>query len=491
MISTPEPGPRDAARSLAGRAVRGSMWAAAGAYTTFVVNFAAIAALAHFVGPKDFGSYSLAFAYNQMVFALGLFPFGQFVVQSPSLPGIAETAMRMALVLRTGLLLLSVPIALVVNHFNGSTVALLFLGLAVTETLDGVRGSMAAVLERDLRYRALASTTMGASVFASAVAVAAARLGLGAAALLLRDLLLELAVLAVYLGMARRWGLPLARSYDRSIARPAFAFAKSLFWIRALDQVLQRADRVVLGNLLGLEALGYFHQAKYLATLPQAALAPANMQVAISTYSKIRDDRTRLGAAFDLVQYVVVRVVPLAGLALALYPEEILRAMYGARWLPAAPALRVLGLYATLTPILESYRSFSIALERWRPLRWSVLLQTALLVVALVILAPPFGIVGAAWATCLVPVAGLVVLGLSVTRRIVPSRHGEVGPACVATFAAGAAGLALVPLVGAEGVVALLLKLFAVGAVYLLALLAIERRSLLERASYLRTRAAG
>jgi PST family polysaccharide transporter len=363
--------------------------------------------------------------------------------------------------------------------------------LAVSEALDGVRGSMAAVLERDLRFRVLATTTLMASVSASAIAVMAARLGLGASALLLRDLLLEVIVVGVYLALGRRWGLPAARSFDRTLANRVWMFARSLFWIRAFEQVLARADRVVLGNLLGLEPLGYFHQAKYLAMLPQSALAPANMQVAISTYSKVRHDRIRLRAAFDLVQYVVIRIVPLAGLAFALYPHDILRAMYGARWLPAAPALRILGIYATLSPVLESYRSFSIAMERWRPLRWSVLSQGAVLVAALALLAPRFGIVGAAWGTCLAPIAGLSVLGLAVTRRVLPSHRSEVGPVCAAIAVTLAAGLALQRLVGGGGLPTLLLKLACAVLVYGTVLVLFERRSLLDRASYLRARAAG
>jgi PST family polysaccharide transporter len=212
--------------------------------------------------------------------------------------------------------------------------------------------------------------------------------------------------------------------------------------------------------------------------------------VAIATYSKVRADRVRLGAAFDLVQYVVARVVPLAGLALAIYPEALLQALYGARWLPAAPALRVLGLFAVLSPILESYRSFAVALERWRPLRAAVLAQAAVLVAALLLLAPRLGIVGAAWATCLAPVAGLAVLVLSVTRRFVASRHGELGPVCAATAVALLAGLGMLRLVGVRSALALLLQLTAVAAVYALVLLVTERRSLLERAAYLRARAA-
>ena len=490
MSSTPEPDAGSDPRSLARRAVRGSLWAAAGAYASFVVNFASVAALARFVSPDGFGSWALAVAYCQILFALGVVPFGQAVVQSPNVPGLADTAMRLALALRGALALLALPVAAVVARFNGSTVALLFLGLVGNELLDGVRSSMSAVLERDLRYRALARTTTAASIAASVAAVGAGALGLGAAALLLREVLLVLVILAVYVRNARRWGLPLARVFDRRHAARVWTFARGLFWIRALEQVLARADRVLLGNALGLESLGYFHQAKYLAMLPQSALAPANMQVAVATYSKVRADRVRLGAAFDLVQYVVVRVVPLAGLALVLYPEAILQTLYGARWLPAAPALRVLGVYAMLSPVLESYRSFAIALERWRALQAAVLAQAGVLVGALVLLAPRFGIVGAAWATCLAPVAGVGVLVGAVTRRQITSRHGELGPVCAAAGAALAVGLGLLRLVGLGGALDLLLHLAAVVAVYALVLLLVERRTLLARAAYLRARAA-
>lgn len=492
MRSVPEAAPVDAARALAGRAVRGSMWAAAGAYTIFLVNFGAVAALAHFVAPAAFGSYALALAYTQVLSALGLFPFGQAVVQSPRTPGLAETALRLYVAVRGGLLLLAVPAALAVRHANGGAVAFLFLALAGNDFLDGLRSAMGCVLERDLRYRRLASTTLAAALLGSGGALLAARLGLGAWALVLRDVLTQLAVLATYVTMRRRWELPLGRAYDRRLAGRLWRFARNLFWIRALDQVLARLDRVVLGNVLGLSALGLFHQAKYLAMLPQSALAPASMQVAVSTYSKVREDRARLGHAFDLVQYVVLRVVPLAGLALALFPEELLSAMYGARWLPAAPALRVLGVYATLSPILESYRSFTLALERWRALRWSSLAQLAVLVIALAILAPRHGTVGAAVATCLVPVTGLLVLGLGVTRRLAPGRRGTLGPVLLAIPAALAAGLGVQRLLGPGGGAALLaLKLAAAALAYGLALLVVERRALLARAGYLRARAVG
>lgn len=466
---------------IARRAVRGSVWAAIGAYSTFVINFAGIAVLARHVSPAAFGTYALAQSYYEIFGAIGLLPFSQAVVQLGSLPAIADTALIMAVVVRVALLLLSIPVALVVAHYNGRTVAMIFVLLGVVYIFDSIRSSMASVMERDLHYRGLSAAKMVSGIGASVVAVCAGVLGLGTYALVLRDALMVLFVVGIYVANARRWRLPTGRSFDRDTARRVWRFAKSLFWVRSLDQVLARADRALLGNVLGLEGLGYFHQSKYLASLPQSAMAPATMQVAIATYSRVRDDRPRLGRAFELVQYFVLRVVPIVGLAAVLFPEEILRTLYGARWLPAAPTFRVLGIYATLLPILENYRSFATALQEWARLRWSIIAQGVLLVLALVLLAPRYGVIGAAWATCLAPLAALATLRPLVSRRV-ESLHGSVSPVMLAVALALAAGWGAHRLLVGEGATKLLVVKFGtVVVVYLLSLVAADRRRLLER----------
>ncbi|MFT3917328.1 MAG: oligosaccharide flippase family protein [Anaeromyxobacteraceae bacterium] len=485
----PEPPPAGA--SLAGRAVRGSLWAAAGAYGSFVVNFGAVAALARFVSPAGFGTYALAYGYSQLISAVGLIPFGQAVVQSPGVPGIADTALVLTLLLRLGLLVLSIPAAFLAGHHNGAEVGLLLLELSAVNLLDGLRSAMAAVIERDLEYRRAAAVTIAASACAAVISVVAAARGLGAQALVLREGLIAGLVLGTYVLLARRWRLPSGRGFDRAAARRAWSFARSLFWFRALDQILARADRVILGNTLGLAALGYFHQAKTLAALPQAAVAPATMQVAIATFSKVRHEPVRLGRAFDLLQYFVTRLAPLVGLAVALFPEALLATLYGPRWLPAAPALRVLGLYATVAPILEGYRSLAVASEAWPALRRSVIAHGVALVAGLVVLAPLAGGVGAAWATSLAPLAGLAVLRGVAARRATRPPAENVAPLGAALLAGGAAGATAAAVVQAGPIASLALGLLATCAAYAGALFLLEGGALRERARYLlRARAA-
>src|SRR5262249_9127220 len=93
-VTAPTPG-------LARRAVRGTAWAAAGAYSSFAVTLVLNLALARLLSPATFGAYALAGATCDVVFLLAGLSFGQAIVQ---LHGQAEK-------LRGTVLLLSLALA--------------------------------------------------------------------------------------------------------------------------------------------------------------------------------------------------------------------------------------------------------------------------------------------------------------------------------------------------------------------------------------------
>jgi PST family polysaccharide transporter len=448
---------------------------------TFGINFAGLAILARVLTPTDFGAYALAQSYSIIVNALGAFPFGQAVVQSPGHDETADAALIMGSLVRVGLLLVSFPVCLLLNHLNGFTVAALFGGLSLLQIVDGARSAMMAPLERDFRYRSVAGLSALAAAGAAGTSIGLGYLGYGAYALFARDALGIILVTATLLLLGRRLALPTGARLERRAALRVWQVGKQLFWIRSLEMVLSRIDRVLLGNTLDLSSLGYFNQARYLATLPQAAMAPGNLQVAVATYCRLKDDPVRLAKAFDTVQYFVLRVVAIAGILVALWPEDVLRALYGTRWVAAAPTLRILGLYVILFPALESYRSLFTALEDWRVLRRVVVLQGAALLGLLFILLPVFGILGAAAATVAVPIVGLAVLVVSSRKVLSRHSHGSLAPVLMAAVVSFAFGwLALPPWPSA------LLRMTILMMFYLFAIIAIERKTLNERLQYLR-----
>ena len=133
---------------------------------------------------------------------------------------------------------------------------------------------MGAVLERELRYKLISVLSLLGAAMAVVASVAVASRGGGVHSLVVRETVPVLALLTGYVVLSRRWHLPTGARWNRESARRVWTFGKGLFWIRALDQLSNRLDRLILGNLLSLDVL--IHLATPLsASLPAALWRPA------------------------------------------------------------------------------------------------------------------------------------------------------------------------------------------------------------------------
>jgi O-antigen/teichoic acid export membrane protein len=427
-------------RDLARRAVRGSMWVAGAAYSGFILTFASTAIIARLVPPRDFGAYALAQAYSQILLAFGAFGFTQSVIQSSNHDArLANTALRMTIGVRLILACVAVPAAFMIRRYQGADVSLVFFQLSLVQIADAIRIGLTITLERDLDYARIARVSVTATVASTVLSIGAAYAGFGVYALVFRDASLAIVLLIGAWIIAKRASLPMGGSFDRAAAKEVWKFGRSVYIVRALDQVCARIDRVLLGNVMSLDLLGLYHQAKYVAALPTSALAPGNLQVAINAYSKIKDDRPRLSRAFSTVQYFVLRLVPPFAMVCALWPRELLAVVCGLRWVAGAGALRILAVFALTFAVTEGYRSLFSAVEQWSVLRRSALLQAGVMIALVPVLATRYGAEGAAVATLLASAAGLVFLQIQ-SRRYVGSygTNGLRGAAAIVCALIGA-----------------------------------------------------
>lgn len=473
--------------NLAGRAVRSSISVAASSYAGFVLSVLGTAGIARCVGPTDFGVYALGQAYAQIAVALGGFAFTQAVLQSDhDSPALADTALAMTLAVRLAVFLLAIPVSFVVLTGQGPAVAHVFLSLTAIQFLDAAKVGMAMPLRRRMEYGRTAAVTFVSAAVAHTSGVVAAKAGWGVNALVLRDALLSIVGVVVYLVCARRWRLPVGRHLDRSVAGEAWHFGSRVFVVRVIDQGLARLDRLIMGVLLPLDAIGCYQQARYVAGLPSAAVAPGNLSVAIGMYSRVRHDRERLSRAFDTVQFFVARLVPAFALVCAVWPDLVVSVMLGAKWSQATEALRVMGAVALLLPTIDSYRALMEASQQWRVLRWSSVTQSCVGVFALLALYR-FGAVGASFALVVASAAALLLLVVA-SRHVVSSDFWRrYAPAIASTALALFVGYLLRRSLStmALGAASLYLGALTTVIVYILGLAVLEARELQQRLLYI------
>lgn len=335
-----------------------------------------------------------------------------------------------------------------------------------------------AVLSRAMDFRTQAKANLASAAAGALTAIAGALAGLGVWTLVL-------APGAMY--ATRAIGLVLATG----LPRPSFDFRGSGALLRfggflALSQgfwfVQSQADITIAGRLFDAHALGLYATALMLTQIFTAKIVPPINEVAFSAYARLADARVAAAAFLKAVRMVMLAALPFyAGLAVV--AEPLVGAVLGAKWLGAAPLVRVLAL---AMPWMTLNVLFSPACDaRGRAdLTARNGLTGALLMPAAFLAGAQWGLVGLAWAwvvayplyTAASAARTLPVLGVD-SRQIARAIAPPLAAALVMAALVMAADRALPPLPD----LARLAILVPVGAIaYAAALFALARAQATE-----------
>jgi O-antigen/teichoic acid export membrane protein len=143
----------------------------------------------------------------------------------------------------------------------------------------------------------------------------------------------------------------------------------------------------VVGWLFGNTAIGLYDRSRFITDLGPLAATPVT-RVTFNMYSRLRAEPTRLVRAFSLVNFLLMRLFLAWAVVLIAYPGPTLRLLLGSEWVVAADALRILGLYAVVFPVLQNMEMLLYTQGR-------AFVNVRVQVVQGVVLAP--GLFAAAW----------------------------------------------------------------------------------------------
>lgn len=132
---------------------------------------------------------------------------------------------------------------------------------------------------------------------------------------------------------------------DFKIARKLFSYGKFITGLTIVIYVTMEVDNLIIGKILGLNVLGYYVLAYTLANLPATHFAKIVSRVLFPAYSQLQGNMPALQSTFLHVYKIVAIInIPITVLFIVLAPE-IIRAIYGDKWLPATDALRILAIF--------------------------------------------------------------------------------------------------------------------------------------------------
>lgn len=469
------PGERPAPRrGLLGNAT----WSALDFWAQQATALLVFVLVGNMVGPAAVGLVTVAQLAITLMMALLLDGFSDALVQRRTVdPEHFDTAFWLMAGLGAGsALLLWAAAAPLAALFGEAELRLLLPALALGLPFVGVSAVYASLLQRDLRFPALAARSALSQAAGFGVAFGMARAGHGTWALVgyfLAVRALDAALLAL---ISRR--LPGAR-WSRAALADIVGFGRHRVGNQLIGFVVMQVDRFSAGLFLGPVAVGLYSTAERISAALVGGLCGVLGRVAFPVLSARQADPPAFRQGLADVLLVANALACPAFVGVALVSRDLIGLLFSPQWAGAAAPLALLALAGV--PHASNYTLTAAINARGRPevaVRYSLAIMAMRLAASLA--AAPQGVLAVAWANLVVTAASTSVV-LAFTRRHLPGAVGLVAgglwaPAlATAAMAAAVEGAALL-LDGAPPAAALAAKVAAGALCYAAALFPLARR---------------
>ena len=377
------------------RAVRGVAWSAVRNWGSRAVNLLVFIVLARLLAPEAFGLVALGTAYIALVRVFVDQGFADAIIQRKNLDDAhLDTAfwtnLGLSVAFTGGTLLAADPIA---RLFGEPDLAPVIQGLSPSFIIAALAGVQQALFQRALDYRTLAIRELVAAGVGGVIGVGMAIAGFGVWSLV-GYLLGERTAALIVLWIASDWrpGLQVSGTHFNDL----FSFGISIVGTNLLDYANSRADNVIIGYVLGAQALGFYEIAYQLLRNGTQLITQTVSSVAFSTFSRIQESPERMRSGFyTATRTISVVAFPLFLGAAAIAPE-LVEMVFGAQWVPlSAQTFQVLAFIGVLHSIF--YFNSAVILAAGKPSwRFAINALNAVCNVVAFILVVQWGIIAVA-----------------------------------------------------------------------------------------------
>jgi len=324
------------------KAGRGLTWSLLGTLATKLGSFALGLVLARLLTPADFGVFAVALAVT--AFAMHVNDAGIIaacVQWRGKLEEMAPTGATIAVlssVFVYGLLWLSAPAVATLSGAPEATPVVRLLTLIIV--VDGITAVRAAALLRRFEQDRLTKAIMIGWLANAAVALPLAFAGAGAYSFASGQLAGSVVTGAIVFKMGN---VPVKLGFDKEITKKLLRFGLPLAASLGIEAVLLNADYMIVGNVLGVVALGYYLLAFNVSSWVPGLVGTAVRWVSIPGFSRLAEQDSEalaLGVRRS-VPVLVAAILPVAVVTATLAPQ-LVDFLYGDKWGPSAVVLRYL-----------------------------------------------------------------------------------------------------------------------------------------------------
>lgn len=428
--------------------------------------------LARLLAPRDFGLLGFALVYITYVETIGDLGSGTALIFWPNRRDeAAEVTFVTSLAMGATWCVLTIAAApWIAGFFNSPDGEAIVRALAWSFPLKFLGNTHDALAQKELRFRPRMYAELAMGLVKGGVSIGGAFAGLGAWSLVWGQLS-GLAVWSLMLWLVIPWRPHFRIAGD--LVKPMLAYGRGIVVVNIVAAIVHHADAAVIGRFLGAVALGIYQIAYKVPEMSIAVIVWVVSKVAFPAFAKIHGAGSELASAYlAAMRYVTVLTVP-AAVGLAVVAEPLVAALFGDRWAPAAPVLRILAVYLAIRSFGSSSGDILKATGRSKLLAILGVVRAAVLV-PLLVWAAQYDIITVAIALT-VATAVSTIVHMAIAGRIVRVGFAEIVVATRASLLAGAAllltGIVLRQLLAELAAIPQLVVIVTVGAIAYIAVL--------------------
>lgn len=379
---------------LKGRSVRGGLATLTSQGAQFILQSVSTVVLAHMLTPADFGLVAMVTAITGLGQAFADLGLSEATIQHPEIDH-DQVSKLFWVNVGIGLLLAVFTLCLaplLAWFYHEPRLKAITVVVSSTFLIGGFRVQHDALLQRNMRFTALAARDIVACSVAVPAAIFLAWRGAGYWAIVALPLILNLIQMTLSWVMAG-WipGLPKRGAKVRSMV----AFGGNVAASYLTFNFTRSADSILIGRYWGAGPLGLYSRAMNLLLLPVRQLGAPARRVAVPAFSRLQDDPERLARFYlrsaNLIMWITA---PTFGFLFVVASPIIILAL-GKQWHAAGPVFQILAIFALGQLLYESLIWLLVSRGQSKRLLRLVLIMCPITVCGYAI-GLPFGIRGVA-----------------------------------------------------------------------------------------------
>jgi O-antigen/teichoic acid export membrane protein len=340
--------------SLRERTIRGGVARVAAQVADFSLRLLSLMILARMLDPTDFGLLGMVTAFTGVLGLFRDFGLSAATVQRATITEEQTSTLFWINVLvgaaLTAAVMLLAPF--VGTFYHQERVVMITVALATAFLFNGAGVQHSALLQRQMRFTALAVIQVISLIISSAIGIGAAKSGYGYWALVAMTVSSPIVTTSAS-WIATGWvpGRPRRGVGIRSLMR----FGGTLTLNGLVMYITFNLDKVLVGRIWGAEAIGIYGRAYQLVRIPTDNLNSTVGEVAFSALSRVQHDRSRFKRYFLKGYSLVLAVTVPVTAACALCADDMIYVVLGPKWRAAVPIFRFLAptilVFAIVNPL--------------------------------------------------------------------------------------------------------------------------------------------